>query len=115
MRGDPEWCCGSAAVSSPDRSILAEQQRPGSIVVAPLPAYDVPEPEVPAWLPPPDAPMPASHVPGDIGAQLARELGIEIDLDPIEAAAPSVDDSAETPQWRALLDELGPPDGPPAP
>jgi diguanylate cyclase (GGDEF)-like protein/PAS domain S-box-containing protein len=84
-------------------------------VVAPLPAYDAPGPEVPAWLPPPDAPMPAAHVPGDIGAQLARELGIDLHLDPIEAAAPSVDDSAETPQWRALLDELGPPEGPPAP
>lgn len=58
-----------------------------------------PLPEVPAWLPPPAAAPPAPRVPGDIGAALARELGIDLHLAP-------VDPEADTPQWRALVEEL---------
>ena len=90
----------------PDELLAAPEALAPPVAPAP-PAYvdpaPAPLPEVPAWLPPPPPPAPAASVPGDIGAQLARELGF--DLDPIVPDAHDPLADADTPQWRALLEE----------
>ncbi len=93
----------------PDEPLASPESLAAPVAPA-LPAYVDPAPaapplpEVPAWLPPPPPPAPAAAVPGDIGAQLARELGFE--LDPVVPGAEDPMTAADTPQWRALLDEL---------